>query len=141
MSSKQYNVGVIGYGVKTGDDDASENHPSVKTYNSANLMFANPEIDIIVVTTPPETHFTFTKAALRAGKQVIVEKPFVPTSAKASDLIATAKDAGKLICVYQNRRWDSDFITVKKLITEGTLGRIVEYETHFDRYQENKPLG
>ncbi|PQE12888.1 hypothetical protein CJF30_00002800 [Rutstroemia sp. NJR-2017a BBW] len=121
------------------DDDASKDHPEAKIYNSADAMFKDPAIDIIIITTTPETHFPFTKSALQAGKHVLVEKPFVPTSAEASELISISKETGKLICVYQNRRWDSDFLTVKKLIGEGKLGRIVEYETHFDRYKAERP--
>ena len=69
----------------------------------------------------------------------MVEKPFVPTSAEAQQLIDVSSQTGKLICVYQNRRWDTDFLTVKKLISAGTLGRIVEFETHFDRWKATRP--
>ncbi|KAH7360706.1 hypothetical protein BKA65DRAFT_449293 [Rhexocercosporidium sp. MPI-PUGE-AT-0058] len=164
MASKTYNVGVIGYGMSAKvfhipliqttpsftlsaivqrtpkpTDSASSDHPTAKIYSSATDLFADPSIDIIVITTTPDTHFTFTKSALQAGKHVIVEKPFVPTSAEAGELITLSKETGKLICVYQNRRWDSDFLTVRKLISEGTIGRVVEFETHFDRYKPVKP--
>jgi predicted dehydrogenase len=121
------------------NDDASKDNSSSKIYNLADAMFADPSIDIIVITTTPDTHFTFTKSALESGKHVIVEKPFVPTSAEAQSLIDISKKTGKLICVYQNRRWDSDFITVQKLLQDGTLGRVVEFETHFDRYKAVRP--
>lgn len=121
------------------NDDASKDHPSAKIYNSADAMFADPSIDIIVITTTPETHFAFTRSALEAGKHVMVEKPFVPTSAEAQALIDISSKAGKLICVYQNRRWDTDFLTVQKLIEDGTIGSIVEFETHFDRYKAVTP--
>ena len=111
----------------------------MKIYHSAEETFADPSIDIIAITTTPDTHFSFTKAALEAGKHVIVEKPFVPTSAEAQTLIDLSAKTGKLICIYQNRRWDSDFLTVKKLIKDGTLGRVVEFNTHFDRYKPAKP--
>lgn len=102
-------------------------------------MFADPSVDIIIITTTPDTHFSFTKTALEAGKHVLVEKPFVPTSAEAQQLIDISAKTGKLICVYQNRRWDSDFLTVRKLISDGKLGRVVEFETHFDRYKPVRP--
>ena len=102
-------------------------------------MFADPSIDIIVITTTPDTHFAFTKAAIEAGKHVIVEKPFVPTSQEAQDLVELSAKTGKLICVYQNRRWDTDFLTVKKLLDEGRIGRCVEFNTHFDRYKPARP--
>jgi predicted dehydrogenase len=121
------------------NDNASVDHPNVQIYNSADKMFADASIDVIVVTTTPDTHFSFTKTALEAGKHVIVEKPFVPTSAEAEQLVEISKRTGKLICVYQNRRWDSDFLTVKSLIKEGTIGRVVEFETHFDRYKPVRP--
>jgi len=120
-------------------DDASKDHPSAKIYHSAEEIFADPSVDIIAITTTPDTHFSFTKAALEAGKHVIVEKPFVPTSTEAQTLIDVSAKTGKLICIYQNRRWDSDFLTVKKLIADGTLGRVVEFNTHFDRYKPAKP--
>lgn len=164
MAAKTYNVGVIGYGMSAKvfhipliqvtpafklhsivqrtpkpNDDASKDHPSTKIYHSAPEMFADPSIDLIVITTTPDTHLTFTKSALEAGKHVLVEKPFVPTSAEAQQLVDISKKTGKLICVYQNRRWDTDFLTVRKLMADGTLGRVVEFETHFDRYKPVRP--
>jgi len=121
-------------------DDASKDHPTAKIYHSAEEIFADSSVDIIAITTTPDTHFSFTKSALEAGKHVIVEKPFVPTSGEAQTLIDISAKTGKLICIYQNRRWDSDFLTVKKLITDGTLGRVVEFNTHFDRYKPAKPV-
>ena len=88
---------------------------------------------MVVISTPPNTHFEFTKKALESGKHVITEKPFVPTSEEARQLDEIAKANGKFIAVYQNRRWDSDFLTVKHLLKEGTLGTIMEVDTHFDR--------
>lgn len=87
------------------------------------------------MSTPPDNHFDITKAALEAGKHILVEKPFVPTAAEADKLIAIAKENKRLICVYQNRRWDSDYLLVKHLIEKDALGRIVEFNTHFDRYR------
>ncbi|KAF4634694.1 hypothetical protein G7Y89_g3407 [Cudoniella acicularis] len=164
MAGKTYNVGVIGYGMSAKvfhiplilvtpqfklhaivqrtpkpNDDASKDHPTTKVYHSAPELFADSDIDVIAITTTPDTHFAFTKAALEAGKHVIVEKPFVPTSAEAQQLVEISKRTGKLICVYQNRRWDTDFLTVKKLLDEGTIGRCVEFNTHFDRYKPVRP--
>jgi len=164
MASKTYNVGVIGYGMSAKvfhiplilvtptfklhsivqrtpkpHDDASKDHPSAKIYHSADDMFADPAIDIIIITTTPDTHFSFTKSALEAGKHVLVEKPFVPTSAGAQQLIDISSKVGKLICVYQNRRWDTDFLTVRNLLSDGKLGRVVEFETHFDRFKPVRP--
>jgi predicted dehydrogenase len=121
------------------NDDAAKDHPTARIYHSADEMFADSSIDVIVITTTPDTHFSFTKTALESGKHVIVEKPFVPTASEADQLIDISKKTGKLICVYQNRRWDTDFLTVQKLIADDTLGRIVEFETHFDRIKIVKP--
>jgi predicted dehydrogenase len=121
------------------NDSASNDHPSAKIYNSADALFSDSSIHMIAITTTPDTHFSFTKSALEAGKHVIVEKPFVPTSKEASELVEISQKTGKLICVYQNRRWDSDFLTVKRLIKDGTIGRVVEFETHFDRYKPVRP--
>jgi predicted dehydrogenase len=99
----------------------------------------DPEVDLIVLCTPPNTHFDQTKRAIEAGKHVLSEKPFVPTSAGAEELAELAKEKNKLLCVYQNRRWDADFLTVQHLLKEGKLGRIYEFETHFDRYAPGGP--
>lgn len=117
------------------DDDAAKDHPGVKIYRKTEEILTDPEIDVIVVGTTPDTHFSLTKTALENGKHVMVEKPLVPTSGEAQQLIEIAKKCQRLVCVYQNRRWDSDFLTFRKLQKEGTLGRIVEFETHFDRWK------
>lgn len=116
-------------------NSAPSDHPNVKHYTDVDALLADPEVDVIVVTTPPDRHFELTKAALEAGKHVLTEKPFVPSSAEADQLIALAKEKQKLICVYQNRRWDSDFLVLKELVAQGALGRVVEFNTHFDRYR------
>uniref|UniRef100_A0A8H7N4M1 Oxidoreductase n=1 Tax=Bionectria ochroleuca TaxID=29856 RepID=A0A8H7N4M1_BIOOC len=164
MAEQVFNVGVIGYGLsakvfhipfiqltpqfrlhsivqrspKEGNS-APADYPDLKHYNDANALIADPEVDIVVLSTTPDSHFDLTKAALEAGKHVLVEKPFVPTSAQAEDLISIAKDKGRLICVYQNRRWDLDFLTAKHLISQGQLGRVVEFNSHFDRYRADAP--
>lgn len=121
------------------NDDASKDHLDAKIYHTAEEMFGDSSVDVIAITTTPDTHFSFAKAAIEAGKHVIVEKPFVPTSAEAQQLVEISAKTGKLICVYQNRRWDSDFLTIKKLLDDGTIGRCVEFNTHFDRYKPVRP--
>lgn len=79
------------------------------------------------------------KAALQAGKHVVVEKPFVPTAAEASELCTIASQSGKKIAVYQNRRWDADFVTLKNVLASGELGDVAEFETHFDRHRPDPP--
>jgi scyllo-inositol 2-dehydrogenase (NADP+) len=91
---------------------------------------------LVVVNTPNATHFSYARAALQAGKHVIVEKPFTVTTAEADELIALAKTRQRQISVYQNRRYDSDFRTIQKVLSQGWLGHIIEAEFHFDRYRE-----
>lgn len=120
-------------------NSAPDDHPELKHYTSFDQAIQDPDVDIIVLSTPPNTHFDQTKRAIQAGKHVLAEKPFVPTSAEAEELVRLAKEKGKLLCVYQNRRWDADFLTVQHLLQEGKLGRIYEFETHFDRYRPDGP--
>lgn len=121
------------------NDDASHDHPNAKIYRTADELIADPDVDVIVLTTAPDSHFSLASASLRAGKHVLVEKPFVPTSSEARDLVKLSQETGKLLTVYQNRRYDRDFLTLKDVIASGRLGRIVEFESHFDRHRPAMP--
>jgi predicted dehydrogenase len=121
--------------VQRNGSDAASDHPDAEVVNSVKKIFHDPEIELVVVNATNDTHFEFAKKALKSGKHVIVEKPFTNTVAEGKKLIDLADIAGKLLSVFQNRRWDSDFLTVKKIIGEGSIGRIVEYESNFDRYR------
>ncbi len=116
---------------------AAEKYPGIKAFRSLEDMLADDAIELVIVNTPNYTHFEFAKLALVAGKHVVVEKAFTNTVAEAEELIALAKKQNKKISVYQNRRWDSDFKTVQKVVQQKLLGKIVEAEIHFDRYKEN----
>lgn len=116
-------------------DLAKKLYPDTSVVNDAVHILQDPEIDLVIVATTNDTHFDLAKAALQAGKHVVVEKPFTVTSGQADELISLAREKGKLLTVYQNRRWDSDFKTVKKLLQNEMLGRLVEYEAHFDRFR------
>jgi len=111
-------------------------YPGVKIVRSLEEMLSDPSIELVVVNTPNATHYEYTKKALQAGKHVIVEKPFTITVAEGEELIQLAKECNRIITVYQNRRFDSDYRTVKKIVDEGWLGQIVEAEIHYDRYKE-----
>jgi scyllo-inositol 2-dehydrogenase (NADP+) len=113
---------------------AQEKYPGVKTFRSYEEMLADKEIELIVVNTPSYTHYEYAKKSLEAGKHTIVEKPFTATIAQAKELVALAKKNNVKLSVFQNRRWDSDFKTVKKIVDEGSLGEIKEAEMHYDRY-------
>jgi predicted dehydrogenase len=115
---------------------AQELYPHVKTYRTLEDLLADEAIELVIVNTPNATHYEYTKKALEAGKHVMVEKPFVVNAADGEELVALAKERGLVLSPFQNRRWDSDFKTVKKIVDEEWLGRIVEAEFHFDRYKE-----
>jgi scyllo-inositol 2-dehydrogenase (NADP+) len=113
---------------------AQEKYPEVKTFRSLEAMLADDAVDLVIVNTPSYTHFDYAKKSLLAGKHIVVEKPFTATVFQAEELIALAKKVNKKISVYQNRRYDSDYKTVKKILDEGWLGKIVDAEIHYDRY-------
>lgn len=108
-------------------------YPNVKSYSTYDELL-DDEIELVVINTPTATHFEYAKKALLAGKHIIVEKAFTTTVAEANELKAIADANNLKIAVFQNRRWDSDFKTVKMILHEGILGKIVEAEFHFDRY-------
>ncbi|KAI8388119.1 uncharacterized protein BYT42DRAFT_559010 [Radiomyces spectabilis] len=163
MSSAKVNVGVIGFGfssrtfhcplivsspylhlsavVERHSDKSAQAYPGVKVVKSAEELFGQNDIDLVVITTPNDSHFSLAKEAMLKGKNVVVEKPFTITSQEAEELVQVAKDTGKVCSVYQNRRWDGDFLTVKKLLAGGQLGRLVEYESHFDRFRNFSKAG
>jgi len=116
--------------------EIQERYPSVISYGSIDELMADAAIELMIINTPNYTHFEYAKKALLAGKHIVVEKPFCNTVAECDELIVLAKEKGKMISVYQNRRWDSDFQTVRKVIEEKKLGDIVEAEIHFDRYDQ-----
>lgn len=111
-----------------------EDYPEVKSYPSLESILEDKSIDLVVVNTPIDTHFEYTKKVLLAGKHAIVEKAFTATLAEAQELAALAGEKGLKLSVFQNRRWDSELKTVKKVLDANLLGEIVEAEFHFDRY-------
>jgi len=115
---------------------APAKYPGVKTVRTLEEILDDDSIELVVINTPNATHYEYTKRALLAGKHVIVEKPFTVTVAEGQELTDLAKKCNKLITVYQNRRFDSDYRTVKKIVDEKWLGQIVEAEIHYDRYKE-----
>ena len=111
-----------------------EDYPETKSFPSLESILEDATIDLVIVNTPVATHFEYAKKVLLAGKHAVVEKAFTTTVAEAQELDALAKENRLKLSVFQNRRWDSDFKTVKKIIDDGMLGDIVEAEFHFDRY-------
>ena len=109
--------------------------PEVPVVATPEAVFADPSIDLVVVPTPNPTHAPLARAALEAGKHVVVDKPFTVTLAEARELHAVAERSGCVLSVFQNRRWDADFLTLRDVIAGGELGRLVHFESHFDRYR------
>jgi scyllo-inositol 2-dehydrogenase (NADP+) len=102
---------------------------------SMDEILSNDLIQLVVVNTPNNNHFQYAADALKAGKHVIVEKPFTVTTAEAEELISIAQKHDRVLTVYHNRRWDGSFLTVQKILNEKLLGRVVEFELHYDRYR------
>lgn len=115
---------------------AQEKYPGIKTFRSIDELLHDKVIELVVVNTPNNTHYQYTKAALLADKHVIVEKPFTVTTKEGMEIIQIAAERGKVLSVYHNRRYDSDYKTVKKILDAKSLGDVVEAEFHFDRYKE-----
>jgi hypothetical protein len=102
---------------------------------SPDALIENPAIDLVVIATPNETHYPLALAALRAGKHVVIDKPFAVTVAEAQTLVAQSEQRGLKLSVFHNRRWDGDFLTVADLLQRGVLGSINYVESHFDRFR------
>ena len=119
--------------------DAHTAWPQVSVCDSAEQLIARNDIDLVVVATPNNTHAPLAKLALLAGKHVVVDKPFTLNVREAQELIALAGQQDRLLSVFQNRRWDSDFMSVQAVLKRGTLGRVVHFESHFDRYRPVVP--
>ena len=112
---------------------SKERYPYVEVVRSFDELLSD-DIDLVVVSTPNQLHFQMAKAALEAGKAVVVEKPAAASSDEARELCELAKEKGALFTVYQNRRLDGDFRTIEQLIKNGVLGEVLDFEAHFDRY-------
>jgi len=157
MAEREIGVGVIGYGLggrvfhapfvnavqglrlaaimQRKGDEAAKTYPATRIARSVEELMADNSIELVVVSTPNETHFALAKQALEAGKHVVIDKPFAATSVEALELGKLAMSKGLLAIPFHNRRWDGDFLTVKKLLAEQTVGRLVTYESHFDRFR------
>lgn len=109
-------------------------HP-FQVVNDPAQVFSDPSVELVVVNTPNDSHFSYASRALEAGKHVVVEKPFTVTVSEADTLIELARKHGRLLTVFQNRRWDADFLTVRKVLDGKLLGKLAECEIHYDRFR------
>jgi scyllo-inositol 2-dehydrogenase (NADP+) len=151
------NVGVIGYGlagasfhaplvaavdrlklaaiVTSRAEQVGRDHPGVAVVASAEALIADPGIDLIVIATPNDLHAPLAHAALEAGKHVVIDKPFALNPGAAADLMTVAKAQGRVLSVFHNRRWDSDFLTVQTVLQGGALGEVMLAELRWDRFR------
>jgi predicted dehydrogenase len=114
---------------------AAASYPAARVVDSpAAILELAGELDLLVLGTPPATHYPLAKAALEAGLDVVVDKPFTVHSAEGEELIALADRLGRVLTVFQNRRWDGDFLTVRGLVGSGALGSVTRFESRFERW-------
>ena len=154
---REMKVGLIGYGmagrvfhapviaaipqlrltkvVERRGQTSRERYPGVEVVHEAAALFEDEEIELVVVATPNPSHFELARQALLAHKHVVVDKPFTLASEQAQELIDLARQRNRVVSAFQNRRWDGDFQTVRQIMKQGYLGRLVEYESHFDRFR------
>jgi scyllo-inositol 2-dehydrogenase (NADP+) len=151
------NVGILGYGYASATfhapliasvpglhltaiassrpDDVRADWPDATVHETPESLIAHPDIDLVVIATPNDTHAPLAAQALAAGKHVVVDKPFTLNAGEAQDLISLANQHQRLLSVFHNRRWDADFLSLQSVLKSGELGRITHFESHFDRYR------
>jgi len=116
-------------------NEAAEKYPDVRVVRSVEELLDIREIRLVIIATPNETHAPIARQCLKAGRDVVVDKPFATTLKEAAELVELARERGRLITVYQNRRYDGDFQVIRQIVADGTLGRIVRFETNYDRFR------
>jgi scyllo-inositol 2-dehydrogenase (NADP+) len=121
--------------VERNNNDSRERYPNSKLYRSVEEMCADGELQLIVVNTPTHLHYQQAKLVLQAGKHLVIEKPFTITVKEAEELSAFAEKNNLFISVYQNRRYDGDYRSVKEVLQQGLLGELREAEIRYDRYR------
>ena len=122
-------------------NEAAQLYPQTRIVRTVDELLALQEIRLIVVATPNGTHYPLARQCLAAGRDVVVDKPFATTVDEAISLVQFARQAGRLLTVYQNRRFDGDFQAVQQIVTGGALGRIVRFESNYDRFRPHLKLG
>lgn len=120
--------------VERHSDEAAKRYPGITTYRSLDEMLADASLGLIVVATPSGTHFEVARQVIAAGKNVVVDKPVAMQSAEIAELISLAAEREVLLIPFHNRRWDGDFLTVRKLLNDEAVGRVVYLESRMDRW-------
>jgi predicted dehydrogenase len=116
-------------------DTVLADFPEVKVCSNMEEVATHPEVDLLVIASPNESHYPLAAAALQAGKHVVIDKPFTVKVADARDLVQLAEERGRLLSVFHNRRWDSEVLATKAIVASGVLGEISHFETHIDRFR------
>jgi predicted dehydrogenase len=116
-------------------DSARDKYEDIQIKRSIDELIDDPDIELVVVNATNDTHYQHARMALEAGKHVVIEKPMTNTIEEGKSLIDLAREKRLILSVFQNRRWDSDFLTVQKILDDHLLGRVVEFNGHFDRYR------
>src|SRR6202047_4209584 len=114
-------------------NEAAQLYPDVRIVRSLEELLGMRSLRLIVIATPNDTHYSFPRQCLEAGRDVVVDKPFTPTLKEAAELVRFSKERGRLLTVYQDRRYAGDFQAVQQIVSSGDLGRIVRFETNYDR--------
>lgn len=157
MQDSPVNVGLVGFGmaarvfhgplihsnpnlrlthiVQRHGDEAQAAYPHAEILRDVNDLLSRPEIELVVIATPNTTHFPIAAESLKAGKHVVIDKPFTNSVKDADELIALARKAGRVLSAFQNRRWDGDFLTVRQILDQKRIGRLAEFESRFDRFR------
>lgn len=160
MASTPLRVGVIGYGLAgsafhtpliavtpglelaaivtsnpTRRQQAQRDYPLAVLLDTADALFADKTIDAVVIASTNRTHVPFAEAALRAGKHVVIDKPAAETAAEVESLMALAREQERVLTIYQNRRWDGDFLTLRQILDQKLLGEVFSFESRFERYR------
>jgi predicted dehydrogenase len=156
LSDRDFGVGLIGYGLAgrvfhapfiattpglnlkrvatSRDAEVAAAYPQARIDSDPAALLKDPDIALVVVASPNDSHVPLALRALEAGKAVVVDKPVAPSSAELAQLMAAAKARDGLVIPFHNRRWDGDFLALKRLMAEGVLGKIVGFESRFDRF-------
>jgi predicted dehydrogenase len=121
--------------VQRSGDEAAKTYPRIKVVRSVEEMLGDIGIQLVIIATPSYSHYELAKQCLHDQRNVVVDKPFTLKSDEAADLIRLARERKLLLTAFQNRRWDGDFQTVRQVLAGGELGRLVSYESHYDRFR------
>jgi scyllo-inositol 2-dehydrogenase (NADP+) len=119
----------------SGQNSATQLYPEARIVRSVDELLEDRDVRLVVIATPNPTHATIARQCLNAGRDVVVDKPFTTTSAEARELISIASAKSRLLTVFQNRRWDTDFLTAQQVVASGELGQVVSFESHYDRFR------